>query len=89
MLPLLASVKVTDPAGEPELEVTCAWNVTQESWATDVAEAVSVVLVLAAGGGLGGRGLADAVVAGDKARPTATATQLPSARTYQRISTAP
>src|SRR5215472_10647251 len=43
-LPLLTSVKVTEPDAVPLLALTCAVKVTQESWATDVAEAVSVVL---------------------------------------------
>src|SRR5215470_2601997 len=47
-LPLLTSVKVTEPDAVPLLALTCAVKVTQESWVTDVAEAVSVVLVASA-----------------------------------------
>src|SRR5215467_13903098 len=47
-LPLLTSVKVTEPDAVPLLALTCAVKVTQESWVTDAAEPVSVVLVATA-----------------------------------------
>ncbi len=71
MLPLLASEKVTEPAGVPAGEVTRARNVTQESWVTDVAEAVSVVMVALAA-------WADAVLAGERTRPTAATVPQPA-----------
>src|SRR5262249_17693167 len=83
MLPLLASENVTEPAEVPPGEVTWARNVTQESWVTDVAEAVSVVLMVVAA-------WADAVVGAGKPRLTAATTpQPPRAGWYQRISTLP
>lgn len=47
MLPLLSSVKVTEPVGDPPTAVTLAVKVTHESRVTDVEDEVSVVVVAA------------------------------------------
>src|SRR5262252_7980525 len=82
-LPLLTSVKVTEPDAVPLLALTCAVKVTQESWVTDVAEAVSVVLVASAACGTAapavpGRAAAP-VPASKKAAETTRAQRIPAA----------
>src|SRR5215470_13665155 len=83
-LPLLTSVKVTEPDAVPLLALTCAVKVTQESWVTDVAEAVSVVLVASAACGTAaapavpGRATAP-VPASKKAAETTRAQRIPAA----------
>src|SRR5215467_1202465 len=73
-LPLLTSVKVTEPDAVPLLALTCAVKVTQESWVTDVAEAVSVVLVASAACGTAAPAVPGRTAAAVPAsrRPTAT-----------------
>src|SRR5215472_3102253 len=83
-LPLLTSVKVTEPDAVPLLALTCAVKVTQESWATDVAEAVSVVLVATAACGTAAapavpRRTAAAVLAIRRPAATTRAQRIPAA----------
>lgn len=50
MLPLLLSVKITEPAGVPDAALTVAVKVTGEFWMTEVLDADNVVMVLTAWG---------------------------------------
>src|SRR5579859_147674 len=69
MLPLLWSVKVTEPVGVPLAALTLAVNVTHESRVIDTADEVSIVVVVTRACGDADAALA----AGGAAMPTAAA----------------
>src|SRR5262249_44855484 len=80
MLPLLAWENVTERRGAPREQETWALTVTHESWLTEVADGVSVILLIRAAG-------AEATPAGTTRLTAVTMPKPASVRWHKRIST--